>query len=118
MYDILLELFWECDEIEPFIRFGYLFSMRQTSGVICCDDYVFPFTKVIAERYGSAIVLSDSSDNYIVLTNTNIIEVEPISVDYDVFTFDVVIDCPMFPTDLKYFSDSFQQRMRLSYFNR
>ena len=118
MYDLVLELFLKCDEIESFIQFGYLFSLRQTSGVVCCGDYVFPFIKVIAEQYGSAIVLSDSSDNLIVLTNTNILEVEPISVNYDVYTFDVVVDCPLFPTDLKYSFDSFQQKIRLSFFNR
>lgn len=118
IYDILLKVFWECNEAERFIQFGYLFSLGRTSGVICCGDYVFPFTKVIAEEYGSAIVLSDSSDNLIVLSETNIIEVEPISANYDVYTFDLVIDCPMFPADLKYLCDSFQQKIRLSFFNR
>lgn len=118
IYDILLELFWGCNEIDSFIQFGYLFSLGQTSGVVCCGDYVFPFTKVIAEEHGAAIVLSDSSDNFIVFTNTNVIEVKPISIYYDVYTFDLVIDCPMFPTDLKYLCDSFLQRLRLSFFNR
>lgn len=118
IYDKLVKVFWECTDIESFIQFGYLFSLGQISGVISCDDYIFPFTKVMAEEYGSVIVLSDSSDNLIVLSITNIIEVEPISVNYDVYTFDLVIDCPMFPTDLKYLYHTFNQRIRLSFFNR
>lgn len=118
MYNLLLELFWGCDTAEHFLQFTYLFSIGQTSGVVSCYDYVFPFTKVITDQDGTATVLADSSNNYIVLTITNIIEVKPISIDYDIYTFDIDINCPMFPTDLKYSPNSFRQRIRISYFNR
>ncbi len=118
LYRMLLELFWGGDEIESFIKFAYIFSWGQTSGVICCCDYVFPFTRVVTDQDYSAVVFADSSENYVVLTNTNIIEVRPISADYNVYTFDVVIDCPIFPTDIKYSPDLFKQKIRLSFFNR
>lgn len=118
MHDILLKLFWGCNRIEYFIQFAYLFSSEATMGVICCGDYIFPFTKVIAREGIGAVLFADSSDNYIVITGMNTIEIEPISAEYDVFTFDMIINCPIFPTDLQYLSDSFQQNIRLSFFNR
>lgn len=118
MYDLLLELFWGCDIVEHFLKFTYLFSLGQTSGVVSCYDYVFPFTKIITDKDGASTVLADRSNNYIVLTIANIIKVEPISIDYDVFTFDVDINCPMFPTDLMYSPSSFRQKIRVSFFNR
>lgn len=118
IYEAFLELFWGCNEIEHFIQFVYLLSLAQLSGVICCGKYIFPFTKIVAEQYSSAIVLSDSSDNFIVLTSTTIIEVKPIAAEYDAYTLDLNINCPIFPTELKYRPDSFRQKIRLSFFNR
>lgn len=118
MYNLLLKLFWDCNNIELFIPFTHLFTLGQTSGVACCNEYVFPFTKVIADMQGDAIILADFSDNYIVFTDMNVIEVEPVSVNYDVYTFDIVINCPMFPIDLKYSRNSFRQRIRVSFYNR
>ena len=118
MYDLLLELFWDCNNIEHFIPFAHLFSLGQTSGVACCNEYVFPFMKVIADMQGDAVILADFSDNYIVFTGMNVIEVSPVSVNYDVYTFDIVINCPMFPIDFKYSRDSFRQIIRVSFINR
>lgn len=118
VYDLLLELFWDCNTATQFIQFTHLFSYGQTAGVICCFDYIFPFTKVVSEENGSATVFADSSENYMVLTDTRIKEVEPISSDFDVYSFDIVIDFPLFPTNLKYYPDIFKQKIRVSLFNR
>lgn len=117
-YNEFLELFWSCNTGTHFILFTYLFASAQTLGVICCHNYIFPFTKIVSDDNGIVTVFVDKSENYIVLTDMNIIEVKPTSVNYDVYTFDIIINCPLFPTDLKYSPDSFQQKIRVSIFNR
>lgn len=118
IYNLLLESFWGCNIIEVFLKFTSIFSLRDISGVFCCQDYVFPFTKIIADTDGSTAIFTDTESNCIVLTTRNILEVEPVSIYYDVYTFDINVNCPMFPTDLEYSTNSFKQKLRLSIFNR
>ncbi len=118
IHNLLIELFWGCNNIEHFLKFAYLFSISHSSGVILCQDYVFPFITVVADQNGLAAVFADSSENYVVLTVMNIIEAIPISVDYDIFTFDIFTSSPMFPTNIKYSPYSFKQKIRVSFFNR
>lgn len=117
-YDLLLEAFWDCNTATEFIQFTYVFSYGQTAGVICCFDYTFPFTKIVSDKNGLATVFADSSENYMVLTDMRVKEVKPISADFDVYSFDIVIDFPLFPTDLKYSPEVFRQKIRVSIFNR
>lgn len=117
LYKLLVEIFWECNEAEKFIIFTSIFSMFEVSGVISCDQCVFPFSRVFSQD-SFATILSDASKNYIVFTTKNIVEVDPISVDYDIYTFDLVTNCPIFPINKKYSPNIFRQKMRLSFFNR
>lgn len=118
IYNLLLKLFWECKTATQFIKFTYLFSLKQMPGAICCCNYTFPFTKIISDENGSVTVFADSSENYAVLTDVRIKEVKPISADFDVYSFDIVVDFPLFPTDLKYSPEVFRQKIRVSIFNR
>lgn len=116
MHALLLELFNESDIAEHFLVFTTIFSAENISGVVYCDDYVFPFTKTITTEDCLGVVLADADDNYIILTDTNIIKVKPISSYYNIFTFDIDINCPMFPIVQKYSPNSFRQRIRISFF--
>ena len=117
LYDWLVEQFWDCDTADEFFCIMSLFAIGKMSGIITCGEYVFPFEKVFAELHGSAAVFADASENYIVLTEYNISSISPVSVHFDVYTFDIDMECPMFPVD-----DSFQygsiQKIRISLFNR
>lgn len=118
MYALLIELFWGCNIAEHFLKFLHLLSLGQTQGVVSYRNYVFPFTRIITDKDRTITALGDESDNYIVLTRLNIISVRPVFTDFDVFTFDADINCPMFPTDLTHSTDSFNQKIRISFFNR
>lgn len=118
MYEILIQLFRETNDAERFINFAHLMSISKTNGVAICQDYIFPFYKVIVQSYGDTVVLLDNDSNNIVFTITNIKSVQSISCEYDVYTFELVICCPMFPVHVSYSPNTFRQTIRISFFNR
>lgn len=67
------------------------------SGVIAQRDCLFFFSQVDMADNGSVIVLSDDRNNRIVLTGYNVKAVRPLMCQFDVYTFEVVVKCAMFP---------------------
>lgn len=91
MYNLLIQLFWECTSIDHFTKFSSLFTYSEHTGIVCCGDYVFPFDKIYTDCAASSVAFKDSSDNYIVLTLANVLNIIPISTHYDIFTFNIDI---------------------------
>lgn len=118
MYGLLIQLFWGCNSIERFARFLSLFTYSKKTGTVCYNDYVFPFNVIFTDCNDYAVVFKDASDNYVVLTIANVINIKPVSMHFDIFTFEVVMNCPVFPSDVDFVSNSFRQRIRISVFNR
>lgn len=113
---IFVEIFWSCYKVKDFFLFCYLSSYKQLSGILTYNDYVFPFTKVISKYKEDETVFLDSIGNCVVLNKKSIIKTIPLSIDFDVYSFDVVVNYPVFPVDLLYCIDSFSQKFRLSLF--
>lgn len=118
MYNLLLSVFWDCNTLEGLIVFAEIFSYASSPGIICYKDYVFPFVKILTKIDGDEVAFLDDSDNIIVLTASNVIEVAPMSTHYDIYTIDVIINCPMFPINFEFSPSSFRQKIRISFFNR
>lgn len=119
IYSMVEDLFGECSEGVDFVQFSYLASLgKMTSGVITCGNLLFPFTKIVADDNGYTSVFADTYNNCIVLSSKNIVKVVPVSMHYDVFSLDIVIDYPAFPIDTEHFTDSFEQAIRVSLINR
>lgn len=117
MYNLFNEIFWETQNGQNFVSFCYLLSLSKvTCGVISCENFVFPFTRVFAERDGYAAVLADDMDNFCVFTLLNILDVTPVSINYDVYSLQVTTCCPIFPTDEKNYSNVFTQAVKISFF--
>lgn len=114
---VLMILFNDCNTAETFFEFSYLFSIERTSGIICCCDYIFHFSRIITEQGSNIVIFADSSDNYFILNDTNIKKVTPISLNFDVYTFEISTDYPMFPTGVQPLPVDFEQKIRISMFD-
>ncbi len=112
------ELFDGSSDIVAFLYLSSLFEVTGVRGVVAYEDAVFPFTKVIAGKPGEsrAVVLMDKYNNRVVLTKTNIICITPVSWRYNVFNYEIKVNCPIFPINDDYNPDSFEQTIRVSFF--
>lgn len=113
----LFQLFMNCRTISEFSCIMALFADGNCAGVIMCNEYVFPFEKIFAELYGSMVVFRDTSENFVALTAKNIASISPISAHFDVYTFDIDVKCPVFPTKGET-SQNQNQKIRVSVFVR
>lgn len=116
MYKLFSKLFWSCNTARQFIQLTHLFSLIKMSGTVNYSDCIFPFTKIISDVNGSVAIFLDFSKNMIILTETHIKEIKPVSSHFDVYTFDIVTDFPIFPISVPYCPRSFTQKVRASFF--
>ena len=114
---ILVTQFKECNSIKSFFEFVDLISINRSSGIICYCDYIFHFSKIVTEQESNVVIFADSSDNYFVLNDTNIKKVKPISPNFDVYTFEISTNYPMFPTGMQSLPVDFEQKIRISIFD-
>ncbi|MBR1692587.1 MAG: helix-turn-helix transcriptional regulator [Lachnospiraceae bacterium] len=114
----LEEMFNASSDIETFFLVTSLFGVGNTKGIVACDDAVFPFTRVICDEPGEsyAVMLRDDNFNRVVLTMKNVLKVTPVSARYDVYNFDIIVNCPIFPVDEEYNPETFEQSIRVSFF--
>lgn len=110
-----LELFWAVDNIVKFTTFSRLLSNSGMNGVVYDGESIFPFSKILADGVEKGVVLADDDYNLIVFTFRNVNSVKAISFLYDVYTFELVTNCPIFPNNER---DSSSQIIKISIFNR
>ncbi len=116
MYEVLKKLFWGCQNAEQFIMFSSLFSSKETIGSIYGPNAIFLFTKIASDgENGTTAVFSDKWKNHVVLTKYNIFQIIPLSIEYDTFTFEVMVNCPIFPINTKEKLDDFKQKIKISF---
>ncbi len=115
----LEEIFWGSSDINVFFLISSIFSIGSGRGVVLYDDNAFPFSRVMSGELGEStcLILSDRNRNRIVLTRKNIIDVKPLKAIYDVFSFEITVNCPLFPVDEKYDPAQFEQVIKLYFFN-
>lgn len=114
---ILVTQFKECNSIKSFFEFIDLISINCSSGIICYCDYIFHFSKIVTEQENNIVIFADASDNYFIFNDTNIQKVKPISPNFDVYTFEISTDYPMFPTGMQSLPADFEQKIRISIFD-
>lgn len=115
MQNTLQELFWGCDNFQKFALFSYFFT--KSKGVMSFKNELYSFNRVIADGKHMAVLLIDDSNNCVVFTEINTEIVNPISTSYNIFTFNIIVNCPIFPKDCNYSSKPFTQEIRISYIN-
>lgn len=96
-YKSFVELFWGVDSIDKLITFSWILSDLELNGVVYDKDYLFPFSKVIANKEESGLVLTDSENNCMAFTPRNVKSAKALSDLYDVYTFELIMSCHMFP---------------------
>ncbi len=110
------ETFRECRTGADFLFITQMFSMMKMSGVASCGNFVFPFDRVIATFPGAEVILADEMENRIVFTSKNIFKATSVSDTYDVYTFHVTVNCPVFPANWKKSGSRFRQKLNVSFF--
>lgn len=115
--DTIVQLFYDVHTMQDFIDFSTVFTVKPTNGVVLSGETeAFSFSKVDAKIKGSAVVLADADDNMVILTKNNVKSVEPMFVSNDVYMFELVLSCPVFPTKEAFEPDSFSQKIQVLYF--
>lgn len=97
--ETLENLFWGIDSVRKFIMFFSLLSYMNIKGTIYSEKYLFPYSKIIANPDEDGIVVSDDNNNLIVFTFNNVKSIKPISANYDVYIFEIVLLYSIFPLE-------------------
>lgn len=115
--DAMVQLFYDIHTMQDYVSFCAVFGVKPTNGVVLSGETeAFSFSKVHAEIKGEAVVLADADDNMVILTQNNVRSVEPIFVSNDVYMFELVLSCPVFPIKEAFDPDSFSQKIQVLYF--
>lgn len=115
--DAMVQLFYDIHTMQDYVSFSAVFGVKPTNGVVLSGETeAFSFSKVHAEIKGEAVVLADADDNMVTLTQNNVRSVEPIFVSNDVYMFELVLSCPVFPIKEAFDPDSFSQKIQVLYF--
>lgn len=115
LHNVLLELFGSTDTSQKFIQMASLLSATHQAGVVTFEDYVFPFFNIYVEQNEHSVLLMGEDNNVMVFTTNNLVEVIPISMEFNVYTFQVSVCCPLFPSKEKYNPFSFRQTLKVSF---
>ena len=116
-YQTFLDSFRGCKSTEGFFELMYIFSQIDVPGTIMHGNLILPFIRVVPAQSAQAVFLEDGSANRIVFMKNDIIDMTPVSDEYDVYTLDVTVRYPVFPEDGHvYGGEEFHQKIRLSFF--
>jgi len=105
IYEKFTNLFWETKDFDKFEKFFCILSKININGLVYSKNHMFPFTKIIAYYDKSGVIILDDDKNQIVFTKNNFISIRPLSVNYDVYMFEITLSYSIFPVDDKKSSD-------------
>lgn len=119
LYEAFEELFWGTDNVDKFIKFFNVLSHANINGTVYSEKYVFPYSKIIASSDGDGVIISDKYNNLMVFTVNNVKSIKPVSLNFDVYIFEITLSCSMFPVeDRGYPSNLCDSRIKISVYSR